>query len=296
MKKLFVISAVICTILTACRGQNNVPPTVIPSLTPKPTFTATSTPTKTPQPTPTITLLPAYNIKKVVFNYYVTGILSQTNVFFERNSFRSYPKIVLYEDGQLIITGKTYKQIVLSQSEVKQFLSKIESLGFYSLESNQAHDQTDELYNFGSDYQRGYDALMYCILVNADKSRELCVEETGIPFLTPKMGNILKFLNDYQPSGFTTYFPDRIVLWVEKGRHVSNNQSPVDTIVWKEQFPSLETSDQKFMYLDGDMAKDIYMLFDNIYGGKIVSQDGIEYTVYIDIILPHEEVTNSYYQ
>lgn len=298
MKKLFVISVVICTILTACGGQNNVPSTVTSSFTPKPNFTATSTPTKTPRPTlaPTVTLLPKYNTKQVIFNYYVTGILSQTNVFFERNSFRSYSKIVLYEDGQLIITGKTYRQIVLSQREVEQFLSKIESLGFYSLESNQAHDQTDKLYNFGSDYQKGYDTLMYCVLVNADKSRELCVEETGIPFLTPKMGNILKFLNDFLPSGMTTYFPDRIILWVKKGRHVSNDQSSEDMIVWKEQFPSLETSNQKFMYVDGVMAKDIYMLFDKIYKGKIISQDGIEYTVFIDIILPHEKVTNSYYQ
>jgi hypothetical protein len=293
MKILFLLSVLICIMLSACSGQESTL-TALPPATFLPSSTATLTRTPQPTLTATVTPLPAYNTKQVIFNYYVNGILSQSNVFFERNSFRSYSKIVLYEDGQLIITGKTYRQIVLSQSEVKQFLSKIESLGFYSLESNQAHDQTDKLYNFESDYRRGYDALLYCVLVNAEKSRELCVEETGIPFLTPKMGNILKFLNEYQPTGMTTYYPDRIVLWVERGRKLSDDQLVVDPIVWKEQFPSIETSDQKFMYLDGDVAKDISMLFDNIYAGKVVSQNGIEYTVHVDIILPHEKVTNSY--
>lgn len=297
--------AMTCIILTACGGQKETL-TAFPSLTPEPSSTATaiatSTLTSTPtrvQPTalpstPTITPLPAYKTKQVVFDYNVTGDHSVYDMFFEPDFFRSYSKLVLYDDGQIIIPGEIYKQKVLSPSEVKQFLSKLEALGFYSLESNQAHDPTDKLYNFGNNYQKVYDAYLYCILVNADKSRELCVYEPGISFLIPKMKHILDYLTEYEPAGMTPYYPDRILLWVQLGRNPYDDKLPTNAITWAEDLPSLETPDQKIMYVDGDMAKEIYMLFDSANAGEVFTQNGKEYTLYIDIILPHEKVTNSY--
>jgi hypothetical protein len=285
---------VVCILLASCSKENNIP-TAISSFTPKPSFTATSTPSKTPRPTltptSTITALPLYQNKQVLFDYYVIGDHSVYDSFFDPDSFHSYSRLVLYDDGQLIIPGEKYKQKVLSPDEVKQFLSKLEALGFYSLESNQTHDPTDKLYNYGNDYQESFDGRKYCISVNTDRPRNLCVYEPDIQFLIPKMKSILQHLDEYEPAGMTSYYPDRILLWIESGRDPYNENPPETAIAWDERFPQLEDS---IVYVDGNVAKEIYMLFDNTNQGKVFTQDGKEYTVYIDIVLPHEKITNAY--
>jgi hypothetical protein len=201
----------------------------------------------------------------------------------------------------MIIAGEsvTYKQKVLSSDEIKWFLSKLERLGFYSLESNQKDDPTDKLYNFGNNYQEFADGLWDCIWVNANRSRNLCVYESYIQFLIPKMKNILKYLDEYEPAGMTPYYPDRIFLTIQIADPYSDNL-PATAIPWDEHFPSLDTSNPRvyisdtrnlIMYIDGDMAKEIYLLFEgtNI---KVFSQNGKEYIVYIRILLPHEKVMN----
>jgi hypothetical protein len=145
MKKPFLISLVVCIILTACGGQKEIP-TVFPFITPKPSVIATSTatatvtktqPTKLP-PTPTITPLPPYQTKQIIFDYNVIGDHSVYDWFFDPDFFRSYSRLVLYTDGQMIIPSKgefggTYKQKILSPNEIKQFLSKLKALGFIHL-------------------------------------------------------------------------------------------------------------------------------------------------------------------
>jgi hypothetical protein len=134
MKKLFIISVAVSILLTACGRQNTIP-TAIPSFTPKPTITAISTPTNTPQPTltptSTITPLPSYQNKQVLFDYYDIGDHSVYDIFFDQNPFRSYSRLVLSKDGQMIIppdegeVGGTYQQKFLSPDEIQRFLSKL---------------------------------------------------------------------------------------------------------------------------------------------------------------------------
>jgi hypothetical protein len=145
-----------------------------------------------------------------------------------------------------------------------------------------------------NNYQKVYDAYLYCILVNADKSRKLCAYEPGIPFLVPKMKRILNYLDNYQPTGMSPYYPDRILLSVEEGRHLYDENPPATPVPWNEEFPSLETLNRKITYIDGDLAKEIYTLFENVYAPKLFIQNGKEYTVYFSIILPHEKLTNAY--
>jgi hypothetical protein len=130
-------------------------------------------------------------------------------------------------------------------------------------------------------------------LINADNSRKICAYEPDIQFLVPKMKNILKFLGDYEPAGATPYYPDRILLWVKEGRDPYNDNLPKTAIPWHEHLPSLETSNP-ILFVDGDMAKEIFMLFGSTDKGKVFSQNGKEYTVYIDVVLPHEKMTNAY--
>jgi hypothetical protein len=206
MKNTFLTLAMICITLTACGGQKSIP-TVFPSVTPEPSLTATPTkvsPTQ-PPPTPTFTPFPPYQNKQVVFNYYVAGNKSGFDEFFAPESCCSInTRIVLYDDGQMIIAGK---QKVLSSDEMKRFLSKLETLGFYSIESNQQRDITDKLYDFGNNYQEVNDGLKYCILVSAEKSRQLCAREDYMQYLVPEMKAIFKYLDEYEPVGMTPYYP-----------------------------------------------------------------------------------------
>jgi hypothetical protein len=274
-------------------GQNAVP-TMVPSVTPEVTSTASSTPTKTPRPTststPTLTPLPPYQTKQVLFEYNVIGDHSVYDILFD--AYPSWSRLVLYSDGQMIIPGKTYQQKVLSPSEIEAFLLKLESLGFYSLESNQKHDPTDQLYNYGNNYQESFDGRYYCIAVRADKARDLCVYEPDVQFLVPQMKSILQYLDEYKPEGTVPYLPDRLLLWVRPGRDPYEENLPPTTIPWRDHFPPLSASNA-IMYIDGDAAKEIYILFDSTNTGKVFSQNGEEYTVYFLIVLPHDKVTNA---
>jgi hypothetical protein len=289
MKKTYLLSVVVCLILVSCSGQKGNP-TVFPSVIPEQSSTASLTPTKA---RPTLTAFPFYQDKQIIFDYYRIGDHSIYDIFFEPDFFRSYSRLVLYADGQLIIPGETYKQKILSPIESEQFLYKLEELGFYSLESNQKHDPTDKLYDYGNNYQVSYDGRLYCILVNTDKTKKLCAYEPDLQYLTPKMKNILQYLDEYEPVGMTPYFPDRILLWVQVGRDPYDENLPTTTTPWDESLPSLDTANQ-IMYVDGDAAKEIYLLFDNTNAGKVFTQNGREYTVYINVVLPHEKVTNAY--
>ena len=181
---------------------------------------------------------------------------------------------------------------------------KLETSGFYTLESNQKHDPTDVLYDFADKYEevRVYDGLKNCILVNADKSRNLCVHDSYRQFLIPEMKGLLQYLNDYKPAGLTPYYPDRILLSIST-TDPSNEALPATATPWNENFPSLEFSRPgKFfddiststMYIDGEMAKDIYMFINNSETGGMFTQNGKEYLVFIRVLLPHEKVINTY--
>lgn len=297
MKKLFLLSVVAFIFLTACSRQASTP-TLLPSATLKPS--STETPTNAPKPTitPTITSLPTYNTKQVVFEYRESGGHTEFFEFFDY--YRPYTKIIMYDDGQMIIPGAIYKQKTLSTDEIKQFFSNIEAMGFYSLESNQAHDPTDKLYDFGNNYVEVYDDIVYCIIVSAGNSRQLCVQDSGVPYLIPKMKKILEYLNHYEQTETTTYYPDRILLYIQAGRpDYLPYKLPTYAIPWGAHLPSLEIPDSntfndKKIFVQGNAAKEIYLMFDSTNEGKVFTQNGKEYTVYIDIVLPHEKVTSPY--
>ena len=259
---------IISILLMGCNNQNSqLTPapsstseqtaTVIPTQT---KLTPTQVPTKTS--TPTLTPLPPYSTKQVLLGYTINGFHSPYEIFFSDPSL-THSRLVLYTDGQLIIEGTPYQQKTLSVEEINQLLSKLETLGFFTIESNQQHDPTDQLYNFGGQYESVgvTDGQNICVSVNADKARQLCVYEPYMQFLVPKMTNILKFMDEYQPKGMSLYYPDRILLWVQAGRNSDDNELPQDAIPWIETSLSLETPRGKVIYADGETAKELYALY-----------------------------------
>jgi hypothetical protein len=333
VKKTLLVSLLVCSILSACSSSKNIPtiiPSVIPIATLVPTLTSTSVPTTelpptptptlrptfTPRPTitgtlptklpltPTFTPFPPYHYKQVVFDYYVAGQQAYSDEFFAPESCCTITNIVLYDDGQMIIGDM---QKFLLPDEIKGFLSKLDTMGFFSLESNQQADPTDKLYDFGDNYEKIYDGTGSCISVNADESRELCVDDEYRQYLIPEMQSILKYLDDYEPVGMTPYYPDRILVEVQKIDPDSDSAHQERVIPWNKHFPSLEISDPRIhvwdnprpsMYIDGTMTLKIVLFFRDLYknvkGEFLFSQNGKLYDVSIREILPHERVINVY--
>ncbi len=309
MGKSSVITAILCVLLASCAGQGNIPTPLPPTVAqPSPAATATPTnepPTK-PPPTPTVTPLPPYPNKKVIFEYYTVGHHSYFDPFFVQG-FRELPQLVLYEDGLLIVVRDSYRQKVLSPDQVKRLFAKLKALGFYSLESNGKYDPTDKLYNYGNNYQISHDGLKECIYVKADQERTLCAYVPDMQYLVPGMQRILRYLDTYEPAGLTPYYPDRILLWAEGLRIPANYTWPATAVPWGNDLPDLnslpwgdfspfgEVPLEQISYFDGPTAKAIYLFLDgSTVADKRVVQGGQEYIVYIEIILPHQELTNAY--
>ena len=233
-----------------------------------------------PIATPTITPLPSYPLKQILFNYTVTGFHTPYDMYFTDYDWSYF---VLYTDGQLIIPNQ---QKMLSKDEINQFLAQLDALGFFTMDE-------DHRYNFGNqEPSKIFDGLFYCASVNGEKEHNLCVYEPYESFFTPETKNILQFLNDYRPEGMLPYYPDRILLWVQAGRSPYSTDLPKDSILWTETSLSLETTTEKVIYADGEIAKNLYLL----YGDKqyVFIENGKEYTVSIQVILPHQELTNKY--
>jgi hypothetical protein len=300
---------IFCSFLFACNDQSIDPSQAnynnskqIFSSTPSPTkhlSTSTVSPTIFSTLTPTITLIPPYPTIKPLVNYYrFEGMGGYCDYYEQGNCLLS--KLVLYPNGQLIVySGNKYFQKIMSKSEMDKLLSKFNSLGFFSIESNQAGDDTDKLYNFGDKYEKISDDPFSCINIDGNKKRNLCVKEDYKIFLIPKMQKVLSFVDNYQPKGMVPYIPDRILLMVQAGRNEDDSTLPETTIPLPDTSVSLEKSCSpnywyKIIYLEGEKAKEVFQLF--IDRGMVFSQNGKECTVYMRPVLPHEEVTNIFDQ
>lgn len=280
------VSILLWISLIACNSQIESPPS-ISSMTPEPSATATRFPS-----IGILTPFPTYKAKQVTVNYVDTGDYSVFDMFFVQRFRDSKSRLVLYSDGQLILAGNPYQQKMLTTAEMKGFISQLDDLGFFSLYSNGRHDLTDMLYSFGSDYHPvDYDSS-YCVLVNAEQRQTLCAYKPFLEDLVPEMKSTLQFLDKFHPEGLSVYHPDRLLLWVQRGRDAGNDELLQSAIPWSESLPSLEGSDRKLLYVEGEGAQKVYDFIGNTNIAKVFTQNNIEYTVRIQIVLPHEELVN----
>jgi len=257
-------------------------------LIPTPTLppSATGKPTQINRETLTPTAIP-YPAKEVVFDYYLSGF----PLPFDDLVGKNYSILVLYSDRQMIATGETFQQKILSEYEFQRFFSRIENLGFYMIESNQTHDSTDKLYDFGSAYQIKEMGSFYCVLITQEP-RELCAYQPYEDFLVSEMKNILYFLDNYESNGMIPYNPDRILMRVEVGRNSDVFNLPEKALPWHESFPPLATATNGTLYAEGNAAADIFLLLGGELTPKVFEQNGIEYTIeYIRPVLPHEVIS-----
>jgi len=300
MKKIVIISMSICLFLSACVWAKNLPTVftsfhqgATPTFTPISTITTSKNPQTEPSSTPASTPFPVHLQKKVVFNYYIIGDHSYYDPFIDTDSLRTYSKVVIFEDGQLIVNGDSYQQKILSSKEIEQFLSDLENLGFYSIETNHMHDPTDKLYDYGVNYQKSTDGRYYCIAIETDLEKNICAYEPDLQYLIPKMKSILQYLDNYEPEGMSPFIPDQLLVWIEEGRNPYDENLTDTPLRWGSHLPSLATSDY-IIYVDNDIAKEIYSLFRNPNESMVFIENGKEYTLRINVVFPHEGVINPF--
>jgi hypothetical protein len=280
------------TLLIACSDQGSEL-AISPSETPLilATIAATQTqpiPSRTPTDTQIPTLTP-YPSKQVIFNYSFHGLVSLPfdDIFLDQPA----SKLVLYSDGQMLHFDEYYKQNYLTHDEIEQFLLKLKKMGFYEIESNQKHDPTDKLYDFGNKYEIEDIGLWYCIEIT-ENPRKLCTYDPYSEFLIPEMKNILMFLDEYESEGWTMFQPDRIFLKVRLGRDPNFQNLPHKVIPWAEDFPSLDSNDNGVLFIEGKAASEIHTLLNSENIRMAGVQNGVEYSIEdFRPVLPHEVVS-----
>lgn len=286
MKKYAEISSIItiCILLFACSNRE-ITATVIAIATansspvvPSSTVTALPSLSKTPLPT-----FSAYSPKQIILNYSFGGVFDSFAI--ELGVVHS--KVVVYADGQVILPGKPYRQKQLSNEEINELFFQLERLGFFTIETNQQHNPTDELYEFRNQYEKVYDGVSICLEVNYHKQRKLCTYEHYKEYLKPPMKEILRFMDDFEPKGLTIYQPDRLLLDVYLGR-VTFIDENIKSVPWPANFPVLETDYWRVLEVRGEMAAKVSEFFGNTQDIKIIDEDDLEYTVEARPLLPHE--------
>ena len=272
-------------------GCGSLPFQATSTPTPPPTLTPTQTPRPTQTPTLTVTPTPvfaSYPWKHVWFKYTVESPLEVTNQF----GLTEEPLLVIYTDGMMIASRAGDSKIrtkVLNTKEVCSFINRLEFLGFYELEDSRSTDETNPLYDFGSKYQVVEEGQFASLTVYLTNPKSVSFLEPYRKFLARPLRKIMEFVETYNPGGFKTYQPDRLILFVQKGRAVDVEKT-VRAREWNlETLELQELANVPYTFLKGEQAVNVYALLTK-YGTPIYLENELEYTVTIRLLYPHEIV------
>lgn len=307
MKSFFIRTFILLTLLvssacyqTALQPTSTAIPTYTQTITPNPTDTPQPSSTPNPTYTPiTMITIPTYKTKQIILKYTQSGGLGSPNalldIFFEDH--RDATPLVLYSDGQLILYQDPGRILTknLTQAEIERLLSRVSKAGFFSVETNQQQDETDLLYNFTGRYNEiaQTDGIDYCLSVNDTNSREICIYEPYKEFLNPPIKNLFQFIDNYTASNMTRYEPDRVLLYASRDLDLYNTYAvePTTSIPWPTDLPTLETPDEKYMYLEGDNAKEAFSLVNDSRLPLTFNEKGQDYFVFMTPVLPDEKLS-----
>jgi hypothetical protein len=217
------------------------------------------------------------------------------DVFF--GDYRVGVRFVLYSDDQFILQEglKPIRTKILTRSEKNQLFSKLEENGFYSIDQNYTSDETNPIYDFKGHYEKVYDGGSECLLVNVKSPKTVCIYEPYREFLIPAVTDLFEFLNRYTPGNLTVYQPDRLLMYIRKGREFYNSYDffvtpSIASVPWPADLPSLETQDENYLYFEGKQATKVLSLLKNSVHLMVFSEKDEDYSIYVAIVLPHEQL------
>lgn len=287
MNKKIYLSAFALLCVVSSFGCSSLPFVLTPTPTALPSSTPTRTPLPTQTPTPTVTpILVTYPFKHVWFKYTVenpAGAADQLGLTEE-------PQLVLYTDGTLIAARAGDPKVrsrVLNTKEACDFINRLDTFGFYTLEDSRSTDETNPLYDFGSKYQAIDEGLFANLTVNLTNPKSVTFFEPYRKFLARPMRKIMEFVETYNPGALKPYEPDRLIVFVQRGRAAGTDEK-VRVRDWTVNTFSLkDATDLPYAFIEGQAAVDVYSLLAK-YETHIYLENEIEYTVTMRLLFPHE--------
>ena len=274
--------------MTGC-GALPFAPTSTPTPPPTPTFTQTPRPTQTPTlaatPTP---VFATYPWKHVWFKYTVESPPEVTEQF----GLTEEPLLVIYTDGTMIAARAGDSKIrtrVLNTKEVCSFINKLDELGFNELEDSRSTEEANPLYDFGTKYQPVEEGDFASLTVYLTNPQSVSFFEPYRKFLARPMRRIMEFVETYNPGALKPYEPDRLIVFVQRGRAEGTDEK-VRVRDWTvETFSLGNAADQPYTFLEGQAAVNVYNLLVK-YETHIYLENEMEYTVTMRLLYPHEIV------
>ena len=245
------------------------------------------TPSRTPHPSPTLLptateWLKVYPTKKPLVIYAADWRNEYTINFIEWGDFYPEPYLILYEDGQLLLTNSLLEK-QLSQDETTAIMSKLQQLGFFALQDAYEKD-LNLLYEPNTD--KGFNpGPQYFITVDNGDPKTIFFQQYREPYFIEPMKELLKYLNSFSLSNAIPYQPDRLLV---AARNIEQLPEGETAIPWPEDVPSpLYRSYFGLFYLEGNNALKLYKAAgENLFA--FFSFEGKDYDVYLRPILPHE--------
>lgn len=295
MKSSFTILLV--TILLFACGQS--PPASITTigLTATHSIVPSATPTRTPGSTQTATpteWIRIYPTKQVMVIYGEVARTQHSGLFYNRGYFDFSPSLVLYTDGQLIISGRYTKQ--LSPLETEAVAKKLEQLGFFHINDTPASDMENPLYILPTE-PAAADSFRWLgeIIVNRQESKKIVYRQQWKEYLIQPMKDIISYLESFTSEGTVPYQPDRLL-----AGFIAENEIPIPedaaVIPWPNDItpPSHGSRYDGVLYLEGAEALRLYDFKEENPDVYFV-HEGIKFQLYLRPIYPHECHVYRYY-
>ena len=274
--------------MTGC-GALPFAPTSTPTPPPTPTFTQTPRPTQTPTlaatPTP---VFATYPWKHVWFKYTMESPPEVTEQF----GLTEEPLLVIYTDGMMIAARSGDPKVrtkLLNTKEVCSFINRLDELGFNELEDSRSTEEANPLYDFGTKYQPVEEGDFASLTVYLTNPQSVNFFEPYRKFLARPMRRIMEFVETYNPGALKPYEPDRLIVFVQRGRAEGTDEK-VRVRDWTvETFSLGNAADQPYTFLEGQAAVNVYNLLVK-YETHIYLENEMEYTVTMRLLYPHEIV------
>lgn len=279
-KTLATLAALI--ILSGC-GQPTPSPIITTTVsTFTPILSQTSFPSFTPVPTEWIR---TYATKKPLVVYGGVARTQISNLFYNRGYFDFSPHLVLYTDGQLILSGRT-KQ--LTPKETDEVLIKLDQLGLFQIETTYATDPQNPIYVLPTEAVLPPYRSLGEIVVNGMESKKLVYEKGWEEFLIQPMKDVISYLESFSSEETTLFQPDRLLVGF-----VMESEIPIPddatVISWPGEITSPSEASQydRVLYLEGTEALALFRIMEENPDAYFMHQ-GIRFWVYLRPIYPHE--------
>lgn len=202
------------------------------------------------------------------------------------------PRLVIYTDGLMIASRAGDPKVrarVLNTKEICTFINRLGELGFYELEEAPPKDETNPLYDFGSKFQQVDEGLVANLSVLLENPKSIGFFEPYQKFFVRPMRRIMEYVETFNPGALKPYEPDRLILFVHAGR-AADVEKTVRAREWNLETPVLkELAQVPYTFLEGRQAVGVYALLTK-YGTPIYLENGMEYTVTVRLLYPHEIV------